>query len=89
MPFLRIFLRVTGYALYVYTAIIFLYFILTWFSGARNSKFYYVLYKICEPFERIFGGKLIVGGVLDLGGTIGLIMLSVISQFLVSISYNI
>ena len=88
MPFLRILLRSFGYALYAYTAIVFLFFILSWFGGVRNTKFYYVLSRICDPFEKIFGGKLIVGGVLDLGGTIGLFMLAVISQAMISISYT-
>ena len=87
MPFLRILFSTLGYALYAYTLIVFVFSLLSWFSGPRNTKFYYVLSRICDPFERIFGGKLIVG-MFDLGGTLGLIMLAVISQFLISLSYR-
>ena len=87
MEVLGLLVRIIGYILYVYTFIIALYFILGWINEIRGSVFYRFLYRIVYPFERIFSGKLIVGGFLDLGGTIGLIMLAVIAQVLISISY--
>ena len=89
MGFLSVVLYVLGIILYVYTGIVFITFILGLFYSVRITKFYYILSIICYPVNKIFSGRLIVGGVFDLGGTIGLIMLSVISQFLISLSYRI
>ncbi|MCR5741281.1 MAG: hypothetical protein K6G38_02310 [Gammaproteobacteria bacterium] len=88
MIILRILLRVLGYGIYGYALMISLYFILGWFGGARNSKFYYALERIAYPFNRVFGGKLIIGGVLDIGSTLGLFMIVVIAQFFISLSYG-
>ena len=89
MEFLRIALRVLGITIYAYTGIVFITFILGLFYKIRITKFYYVLNIICYPFNKIFMGRLIVAGILDIGGTIGLFMLSVISQFFISLSYRI
>lgn len=89
MEFLRIALRVLGITIYAYTGIVFITFILGLFYKIRITKFYYILNIICYPFNKIFMGRLIVGGILDIGGTIGLFMLSVISQFFISLSYRI
>lgn len=88
MGFLALFIRVIGYALYVYCSLIAIYFLLGWISEIRGTKFYRIFYRIVYPFERIFGGKLIIG-MFDLGSTLGLIMLVVIARAIIMLSYYI
>jgi len=86
--YIGLFVRIIGFILYSYVFVIAIFFLLGWIPEIRNSSFYRFLYRIVYPFERIFGGKLIVG-MFDLGSTIGLIMLSIIAQAIISLSYYI
>ena len=88
MYYIGLFVRIIGFILYSYVFVIAIFFLLEWIPEIRNSSFYRFLYRIVYPFERIFGGKLIVG-MFDLGSTIGLIMLSIIAQAIISLSYYI
>ena len=63
--------------LYAYYLIIILYVLLGWIDPIRNSRFYYALGKLCEPFLRLFRGKIVIG-FMDFGVTIGLILYYVI-----------
>ena len=88
MEYLALFVRVIGYALYIYCFIIIIYFLLGWIQELRGTSFYRFIYRIVYPFERVFGGKLIVA-MFDVGSMLGLIMLSVIAQVIISLSYYI
>ncbi len=88
MEYLALFIRIIGFALYIYCFIIVIYFLLGWISEIRGTGFYRFFYRIVYPFERVFGGKLIVG-MFDLGSMLGLIMLSLIAQVIISLSYMI
>ena len=89
MGYLALTVRIIGFILYSYVFIIAIYFLLGWITEIRRTRFYSFLYRIVYPFERIFGGKLIIGGTIDIGETIGLILLSVIAQLIISVSYYI
>lgn len=64
----------------VYMYIMFAYVLLSW-TPLVTSRFYDYLRIICEPYLRIFRGKLIAAN-MDFGGLIGLLLLNLIVYFL-------
>jgi len=57
----------------------FVYILLSW-TPLVKSKFYDVLRRICDPYLRIFRGKLVISN-MDFGGLVGLILLQVLLYF--------
>lgn len=81
-------LSIVYYLLMIYYALIVIYFILTWIRPLYGTKFFSFMYRITNPFMRIFSGKLILGG-FDLGGTIGLLLYGLLLSILQRIIYMV
>jgi len=83
---LKIILLSLYYFLQLYIGIIILYFILSWFSGIRYTKFYSIIDKIAYPFMKIFSGRIVIGN-FDLSGTLGLIILEYLLSWFYKLIY--
>ena len=74
-----------GYlVLYAYYFLILIDIVLSW-TPLRRTSLYAFLEKITTPYTRIFSGKLIVGGVFDLGHFLGIVLYQVILAFIGSV----
>ncbi len=64
--------------IYIYTYLIIIYILMSWFPGARDSQFGYYLGRIVEPFLEPFR-RLIppIGGMIDISPIFALIVLRV------------
>ncbi|MGD9964176.1 MAG: YggT family protein [Candidatus Izemoplasmatales bacterium] len=74
-----LFLTIAYYVLLTYFYIMIIYILLSW-TSIRNSRFYYLLERIVNPYLQIFRGWLVIGSI-DLTPMIGLLLY----QFLLSI----
>ncbi|MFA7076218.1 MAG: YggT family protein [Candidatus Izemoplasmatales bacterium] len=74
-----IFLTIAYYALSVYFYTMIIYILLSW-TSIRNSKFYYLLGKIVDPYLRVFRGLIVISNI-DFTPMLGLFLY----QFILSI----
>ncbi len=55
------FLQVLYYILNIYFYILIAYVLLSWVPDIRETKFYYYLHQIADPYMRLFRGILVFG----------------------------
>ena len=58
---LATFLSILLTVLEVYFFILIAYILLSWFPTIRESRFYYYLHRIADPYMRFFRGFLVIG----------------------------
>ncbi len=68
-------LTILNYAIQAYFYMLIAYILLSWVPSIRESKFYYYLHVITNPYMRIFRGFLVVGN-FDFTPMIGLLLYS-------------
>ena len=56
-----LFLQVLYYILQIYFYILIAYVLLSWIPDIRNTRFYYYLHQIADPYMRLFRGVLVFG----------------------------
>ena len=66
-------LSILYYVLRIYLYLLFAYVLLSWIPEIRQSKFYYYLHQIADPYLRLFRG-IIVFGQLDFTPIVGFIL---------------
>lgn len=66
-------LYITVWILRIYFYILIAYVLLSWFPEFRQSKFYYIIYRIANPYMSIFRG-LLVFGQMDFTPILGFIL---------------
>ena len=77
---------------HAYTAIIFIYCVLSWFPGSRSGGIlgdvYGILSKIVDPYLNLFR-KLIppIGGTIDISPIIGMLVLEGVARLLLSLIF--
>ena len=83
---ISIILSVVAGALSLYTLLCFIYILLSWFPGARFTKFGKVISSLCEPYMNFFSklGFLRIGNI-DFSPIISLGLLSVLSSIVAGI----
>jgi yggt family protein len=83
---ISIILSVIAGALSLYTLLCFIYILLSWFPGARFTKFGKVISSLCEPYMNFFSklGFLRIGNI-DFSPIISLGLLSVLSSIVAGI----
>ncbi len=74
-----IFLTIAYYALLVYFYIMVIYILLSW-TPIKNTRFYYLLDKIVNPYLRIFSGWIVISNI-DFTPMLGLLLY----QFVLSV----
>jgi len=77
-----IFLTVAYYALLVYFYIMIIYILLSW-TSIRNTRFYYFLEKIVNPYLGIFRGWIVISNI-DFTPMLGLLLY----QFILSVIFR-
>ena len=82
-------LRVFYYLGLIYYLLLVIYIVCTWISGLYYTKLFSILRTIASPFNRLFSGKLVVGGSFDLGYLLGLILFDVGLNAIKNVSYMI
>ena len=83
---ISIILSVVAGALSLYTLLCFIYILLSWFPGARFTKFGKIISSLCEPYMNFFSklGFLRIGNI-DFSPIISLGLLSVLSSIVAGI----
>ncbi len=56
------FLSILLIVLEVYFFVLIAYILLSWFPTIRESRFYYTLHRLADPYMRFFRGILVLGG---------------------------
>jgi len=59
--------NILDFALTIYTYVLIIYILMSWFPGARESQFGYFIGRLCEPYLEPFR-KIIppIGGMIDI-----------------------
>nr|WP_208920695.1 YggT family protein [Enterococcus cecorum] len=70
---------------YLYTTLLVIYALLSWFPGGYQSKFGQLLSKICEPYLSIFDRVKLQFGPVDFTILFAVLVLQLASQALISI----
>ncbi|XFA99365.1 YggT family protein [Candidatus Izemoplasma sp. B36] len=78
--YMGIFLYYVYQVLRVYSYVIFIYILLSW-TPLINSKFYYYLGRICNPYLNIFRGRFVFNN-MDFGSLFAIILLQVLVYFI-------
>jgi len=73
MTFLIFLLKGVAIFLQIYFYILIAYILLSWITELRNSKFYYYIKLLADPYMRIFRG-LLVFGMMDFTPIIGFLL---------------
>jgi len=73
MTYIIYLLRGVAYALEIYYYILIAYILLSWITELRNSRFYYYIRLLAEPYMRVFRG-LLVFGMMDFTPIIGFLL---------------
>ncbi|WP_338151837.1 YggT family protein [Enterococcus cecorum] len=74
-----------GDVVYLYTTLLVIYALLSWFPGGYQSKFGQLLSKICEPYLSIFDRVKLQFGPVDFTILFAVLVLQLASQALISI----
>ncbi|XBG80640.1 YggT family protein [Enterococcus cecorum] len=74
-----------GDVVYLYTTLLVIYALLSWFPGGYQSKFYQLLSKICEPYLSIFDRVKLQFGPVDFTILFAVLVLQLASQALIRI----
>ncbi len=86
---IQIILSILSAILYIYTLCCLVYILMSWFPGAKFTKFGRALTKICEPYLGIFRKLTILRvGNIDFSPIISLGLLSLISVILAGIQHT-
>lgn len=78
-------LQVLLYLIQFYSYALIIYILLSWFPGARESKFGDFLARICEPYLEPFRRFIPPFGVMDISPIVAIIVLRLASGGLVSL----
>ncbi|XBG78678.1 YggT family protein [Enterococcus cecorum] len=74
-----------GDVVYLYTTLLVIYALLSWFPGGYQSKFSQLLSKICEPYLSIFDRVKLQFGPVDFTILFAVLVLQLASQALIRI----
>lgn len=69
----------------IYTILIIIYILMSWFPGARQSQFGYVLSSLCEPYLEQFRKIIPPLGMIDISPIIGIFVLHFLKYGVVAI----
>lgn len=61
--------------IYIYSYVLIIYILMSWFPGARESSFGYVLSRICEPFLEPFRQIIPPLGMIDISPLVAIFVL--------------
>ena len=67
------FLYLVFWALRIYYYVLIAYVLLSWIPDLRNSSFYRMIYRIANPYMRLFRGLIVIGQI-DLTPILGFIL---------------
>ncbi len=56
-----LFLQILYYILNIYFYVLIAYVLLSWIPDIRETKFYYYLHQVADPYMRLFRGILVFG----------------------------
>lgn len=73
--------------LQVYTFVIFIYILMSWVPGARDSQFGYFLARITEPYLEQFRKIIPPLGMIDISPIVAIIVLQLAGRGLVELVY--
>ncbi|EOT41162.1 MULTISPECIES: YggT family protein [Enterococcus] len=76
-------------AVYLYSVLLMIYALLSWFPGGYQSAIGRFLRKICEPYLSLFDRLNLTIGPIDLTIAVAIIVLNLASQGLTTILVNI
>ncbi|KLN95065.1 YggT family protein [Enterococcus cecorum] len=78
-------MKLIGDVVYLYTTLLVIYALLSWFPGGYQSKFGQLLSKICEPYLSIFDRVKLQFGPVDFTILFAVLVLQLASQALIRI----
>ncbi|MGO5332908.1 YggT family protein [Enterococcus cecorum] len=78
-------MKLIGDVVYLYTTLLVIYALLSWFPGGYQSKFGQLLSKICEPYLSIFDRVKLQFGPVDFTIIFAVLVLQLASQALIRI----
>ncbi|MFD6510032.1 MULTISPECIES: YggT family protein [unclassified Bacillus (in: firmicutes)] len=79
--------QVLQYAIQIYSYALIIYILLSWFPGARESKFGDFLARICEPYLEPFRKFIPPLGMIDISPLVAIFTLNLASRGLTSLFF--
>lgn len=74
-------------ALYIYSFVLIIYILMSWFPGARESAFGEIFAKLCEPYLEPFRKIIPPIGMLDISPLVAIIVLQLAQGGLRTLAY--
>src|SRR5699024_12772728 len=72
-------------AIQIYSFVLFIYIMMSWFPGARESQFGYFLARICEPYLEQFRKIIPPIGMIDISPIVAIFALQMVPLGLITI----
>lgn len=82
-------LNILMYAVEIYTGLLLVYALLSWFPGAYESGFGRLLTKICEPYLSLFRRLPLQIGPIDFSVLVAMIVLQLVSNGIIKFILNL
>lgn len=82
-------INILMYAVEIYTGLLLVYALLSWFPGAYESGFGRLLTKICEPYLSLFRRLPLQIGPIDFSVLVAMIVLQLVSNGIIKFILNL
>lgn len=82
-------IKILMYAVEIYTGLMLVYALLSWFPGAYESGFGRLLTKICEPYISLFRRLPLQLGPIDFSVFVAVIVLQLVSNGIIKFILNL